>query len=226
MGILRAKIVVITGTDTGVGKTLVGAGLAFALSRQGKRVIAVKPVESGCRQGVSSDEDGAILAEAAGQADPKHALVRLRAPLAPPVAAALEGCFLDMDAWCAHILEVADAAEVVLVEGAGGLLSPLTWKETTRDLARRLGARALVVASDRLGTLNHTLLTLEVLAASNIPVGGIVFSAPESPDESTGRNADSLRRFAEIDRAVTVPRVTGWREASEHLEEVARWILS
>jgi len=219
------NIVVITGTDTAVGKTMVGAGLARALVDRGVDVIAVKPVESGAPADHAHSEDGAILAEATRQAQPRHALTRLRAPLAPPVAAAEEGVRLDMDEWCAEIRSYAATTDLVLVEGAGGVLSPLTWTDTSRELATRLAARAVIVAADRLGALNHTLMAMEVLEQAGVPTAAIVFSAPAAADPSTGRNAEALREFSGYDRVAVLPRVSSFEVAAGQLGIVAEWLI-
>jgi dethiobiotin synthetase len=227
---MASNIVVVTGTDTEIGKTMVTAALARAASDRGVDVVAIKPVESGTSIEASPVEDGAILARASRQDRPTEALVRLREPLAPPVAADIDGVDLDMDAWCATIREHAERADLVLVEGAGGLLSPLTWTETARELATRLGASALVVAPDRLGSLNHTLLVLEALEHADIEPAGVVFSAPEVPDSSTARNAQTLREFLGqgqlAERITQLGRVTDWLEAAEHLADASTWLPS
>jgi dethiobiotin synthetase len=220
-----ARIVLVTGTDTGVGKTVVAAGLARRLVARGLRVVAVKPVESGCSVPPGDGEDGVVLARATGQAEPAAALTRLSAPLAPPVAADREGVSLDPRAWCAAVRRLSAGADVVLVEGAGGLLSPLAWGFTAPDLARELGAAALVVAADRLGTLNHALLTLAALRAAEVPVLGVVFSAPCAPDDSTGTNGDALARVEPSLRIARVPRLAPPADAAECMTEVAAWIL-
>jgi dethiobiotin synthetase len=221
---MASNIVVVTGTDTEIGKTMVAAGLARALSDRGVDVVAIKPVESGTSVEPSAVEDGAILARAARQEHPKHALVRLREPLAPPVAADIDGVELDMDAWCATIREYADTADLVLVEGAGGLLSPLTRAQTARDLTLKLDASALVVAPDKLGSLNHSLLVIEALEHADIPLCGVVFSAPETADSSTGRNAQTLCAFHGLQHTAELGRVTGWLDAAERLVDTLAWL--
>jgi dethiobiotin synthetase len=188
------NVLLVTGTDTGVGKTYVAAGVAGALAASGARVVAIKPVETGCGERVDSGEDGARLAAATGQREPAAALVRLRTPVAPAVAADLEGVRLDFAVLAQQIAAHASDADVAIVEGAGGLLAPITHERNGLDLARALGAAALVVASDRLGTINHTLLTLRALAG--VHVLGVVLSAPAVFDESTGTNAAEIRRHA------------------------------
>jgi dethiobiotin synthetase len=216
------RYVLVTGTDTEVGKTVVACGLARALAARGLRVLAVKPVESGC--GEAGPEDGELLARAAGQAEPRAALVRLETPVAPPVAADREGVALDHREWCSAIRALAPGHDVVIVEGAGGLLSPLTWEADSRDLAVELGASALVVAADRLGSLNHASLTLEALAGAGVPVLGVVFSAPAEPDDSTGTNAAALARVAGDVRVASLPRLADPEAAAGGLGTVVEWL--
>jgi len=186
-----SKTFVIAGTDTGVGKTVVAAGLARALSMSGRYVVAVKIVESGCDGANPAEEDGRILAAATGQSEPLEALVRLAGAVTPALAADLEGVALDFEGLIEQTHEVAAGADVTIVEGAGGLFAPLTWKRNTRDIVRELGARVILVAADRLGTVNHTLLALGALEGDR--VAAIVLSAPEVPDASTGLNAEAIR---------------------------------
>jgi dethiobiotin synthetase len=226
---VAGRFVAISGTDTGVGKTCVGAGLARALAARGARVLAVKPVESGCGGEVSAAEDGALLAAATGQAAPRAALVRLRAPVAPPVAADLEGVEIQLDALVERVRAYGEGADLTLVEGAGGLCSPLSWGGDLVDVARALGAPVLVVGSDRLGVVNHALLTVRALVAARLTPLGVVLSAPEAADASTGTNAATLRRVLPEKvrgRVATLPRVATADEAAAHLADVAAWLWS
>lgn len=215
--------VVVTGTGTEIGKTMVACGLARALSDRGLDVRAVKPVESGTAVTERDREDGVLLARAARQDEPSGALVRLRAPLAPPVAADREGAELSMERWVERIREISAGADLTLVEGAGGVLSPLTWDATARELAAALDAPALVVAPDRLGCLTHTLTALESLRAGGIEPLGVVYSAPPEGDASTGGNPETLARFSDVDRVARLGRVPDFREAARQLGEVADW---
>ncbi len=230
---MAGRFIVISGTDTGVGKTCVGAGLARALSDRGVRVLAIKPVESGCAEEVSEAEDGAMLAEAARQTEPRAALVRLRTPVAPPVAADLEGVEIPVDVLVERIRAYGERADVTLVEGAGGLCSPLSWDRDLRDVASTLDASVLVVGADRLGVVNHTLLTYHALAGSWLVPLGLVLSAPEQPDASTGTNAETLwhvlSQFEPLlaDRVALLPRLSGPDKiaaAAAHLGPVVDWI--
>lgn len=217
--------IVVTGTGTEIGKTVVASGLARALADRGIRVRALKPVESGVDELDRHEEDGVRLARAARQDEPSEARVRLGAPLAPPEAARREGIELEIDAWCRWIDDVSAGDDVTVVEGAGGVLSPLTWEDTACDLARRLDAPALLVAPDRLGVLTHTLTALEALESAGVALAGVVYSAPAEPDASTGGNAATLRRFADVERVVELPRVEGVGEAARCLGDVAHWVL-
>lgn len=218
------KSLLITGTDTGVGKTWVARALSYALVAAGRRVVAVKPVETGCAGARSHLEDGALLAAATGQAEPRAALIRLAADVAPALAAEREGETIDLDALVLRIEALSDAVDVLLVEGSGGLLSPITWEWTIVDLARLLGATALVVGQDRLGTINHTQLTLSALELAGLEVTGIVLTSPEAPDDSAGSNAASIARLSGIDRVLTLPRENDPSAAAEAVGPVLAWL--
>jgi dethiobiotin synthetase len=214
----------ITGTDTGVGKTWVGRALSHALVSAGRRVVAVKPVETGCGNARSHLEDGALLAAATGQEEPRTALFRFAAPVAPALAAEREGESIDLDALVLRIEGLSAEAEVLLVEGAGGLLSPITWEWTIVDLARALGSSALVVAMDRLGTINHTQLTLSALELAGLSVTGVVLTAPETPDASTGTNASAIARLSGLDRVLSLPRANDPSAVISEVAPLIRWL--
>ena len=196
----------ITGTDTGVGKTWVGRALGRALTDAGRRVVAIKLVETGCREATSASEDGVLLAAATGQPEPQAALYRFAAPLAPALASDAEGEAIDLDALVLRIEALGDGADLVLIEGAGGLLSPITWEWNVVDLARTLGATALLVGPDQLGVINHALLALSALELAGLEVAGLVLTTPEAPDASTGGNAAAIARISGVDRVLALPR--------------------
>lgn len=224
----RVRFVVVVGTDTGVGKTLVSTGLVVPLLRSGRRVIAIKPIESGCSLEISELEDGVALARSTQQSQPSHALVRLRDPITPALAAEREGIAIDLPALARSIVDLAGDADTVVVEGAGGVLSPLGWKGNDAlnitHLARMLGASALLVGSDRLGTLHHVLAAHAALGHAKLSILGLVLSAPELPDASTGTNLQMLRRLLPELPSAAVPRVSSAEEAALHLAAVADWI--
>lgn len=220
----HSNIVIVTGTDTDVGKTWVTAALARALVAAGRRVVALKAVEVGAGR-AGTTEDGVLLAEATGQAGPRGALVRFTDDLAPAVAAEREGRSIDFDEMLLGIEKAAAGADLVLVEGSGGLLTPITWEWCIVDIAQALEARALLVAADRLGTLNHALLTLGALELAAVPVTHLVLNAPAVPDASTGHNAGAIRRLAGFSRIVEVPRTDDANAAAAALAGVAAELL-
>lgn len=192
-----ADLIVVAGTDTGIGKTWVTTALAAAARARGIDVRAIKLVETGTPETPSPDEDGVRLAVAAGQRAPVAALRRYRLPAAAAEAAEREGKVLDLDAALDETAAFARDAEWTLVEGAGGLLSPITWERSLLDVAKTLDARVLLVAADRLGTLNHTLLTLHALETAGVPCVGVVMNLlPEhaGDDATRGANARQLAR--------------------------------
>lgn len=176
----------ITGTDTGVGKTRVAAAIARRLLRNDRRVGVYKPAASGCRREGAElvCDDAVALWEAAGRPGTLEQVCpqRFEAPLAPHLAAELEGRRLDAELLRAGF-EPWRRFDVVLVEGAGGLLSPLGPAESNADLAADLGLPLLIVARNALGTIHATLCTL--LAARHhrggLPVAGVVLSQPFRP---------------------------------------------
>jgi len=170
----------ITGTDTGVGKTVVTAALAIVLRRRGMDVGVMKPVATGCvrrREGLVS-EDAEFLAQAADAPESldEIAPIRLAEPLAPTVAEARAGRLLDLEPMWAAWRRLSMVHEIMLVEGIGGILCPVTPTESVADLARRFGLPIVVVARATLGTINHTALTVEAARARGLEVAGIVIN--------------------------------------------------
>lgn len=218
------SVVLIVGTDTGVGKTWTGCALARALCRRDHRVVAVKPLETGCFAAPTEAEDGVALARATGQSDPLQALLRFRDPVAPPEAADREGRRIEFEELVRRIREYAACAEITLVEGAGGLLSPLTWERSAVDLAQAVDARVLLVASDRLGTISHTAMALKVLELNRLETVGVVLTAPAQRDASTGSNAAAISRISDCARILCTPRTQEPKESSDCMEEVIRWL--
>jgi dethiobiotin synthetase len=173
-------VVLVTGTDTGVGKTITTAALAAVLNGTGRSVAVYKPCQSGAADG---DSDAAEIVRLAGVT--AEAGVVLQEPLAPVAAAAIDGTPLpSLAAHALRIRELAGAHDHVLVEGAGGLLVELdSGGGTLADLGSMLAAAFVVVARPGLGTLNHTALTLEALSARGLDVLGVVLGSwPLSPD--------------------------------------------
>ncbi len=222
----RSNVVIVAGTDTSVGKTWAGCAIGRALRAAGRRVVAVKVVETGCGEAVGAAEDGAALARATGQARPTQALIRLREPLAPAVAAEREGISLDFDDILLQLEQLASDAEIVLVEGSGGLLAPLSWEWNLVDLAQALEARAVVVGSDRQGTVSHALLTLSALELAGIPVASLILTPPERPDGSTGSNAAAISRLSGQGDIFTAARLPDPDAAAAALRDLALRLLN
>jgi dethiobiotin synthetase len=195
----------VTGTDTGVGKTFIGTALARALHERGVRVCARKPVESGCKEeaGRLIAADAEALRSAAGGREAPEAVCRyrLRHALSPELAARLEG----IDFSLADLSDAAhagtEANSFLLVEGAGGFYSPLARDGLNADLAERLELPVLLVVADRLGCLNHALLTLEAIERRRLSLAGIVLNRiVQAGDEQEGMdNTADLRRLTGLE---------------------------
>jgi dethiobiotin synthetase len=218
------KALLITGTDGGVGKTRIACALARALTGAGLRVVALKPVETGCSGPPSRSEDGVRLAQATGQSAPAHAILRLPEPVAPVLATDGKVDEIDFDSLVLKIERFADRADYAIIEGPGGLLTPITWEWNMADVARSLSAAALVVGADRRGTINHTLLTLSALELAGLPCLGVVLTTPGKPDASTGTNAAAIARLSGIDRIVALPPTGDEHAAAEAVEPVLGWL--
>jgi len=190
----------ITGTGTGVGKTYVAALIARALVAVGKRVGVYKPVASGCpiEHGRMSSPDALALWEAAGRPSelPHVCPQQFVAPLAPHLAARAEGRAVDSRLLQTGLDHWIDRSDVVLVEGAGGLMSPLSDEDYNADLAAEFGYPLVVVSANALGTISATLQTLIAARAFRdaLKVAGIVLNqpSPRTDDPSTASNRDEL----------------------------------
>ena len=173
----------VTGTDTGVGKTLVACALLKAFARTGKSVVGMKPVAAGRQGGRWAD------VEALAQASTVRARPQIVNPyafepaIAPHIAAELAGLEIDVDPIVRAYEELSGLAEVVVVEGAGGFLVPLNATQTGADLAMRLGLPIVLVVGMRLGCLNHALLTRRQIESSRLRCAGWVANCmlPDMP---------------------------------------------
>jgi len=198
----------VTGTDTGVGKTEVACALLAGWRAAGRDVVGMKPAQSGLVPGEPSDAER--LREASGRVEPLEAICPygFEAPLAPAVAARLAGVTLEVERIEAAVHALAARHEAVLVEGAGGLLVPLTETLTYADLAVRLGLPVLVVARAGLGTVNHTALTVEALERRGLRVAGIVLNRTGPVDDpSVPHNAREIARLTGREPIATLPWV-------------------
>ena len=193
----------ITGTDTGVGKTIVGGGIAGVLRRSGKKVGVLKPFESGCSNsgGELIPEDALFLKNISGCTEDIDVICpyRMGHPLAPGVAAEIEGVAIDLDRIRSCFKDLEKKYETVLVEGAGGLMVPVTGDLLISDLIKLLGLPTIIVSRLSLGTINHTLLTVKHALACGISVAGIILNqiTPEI-GKAEETNPEVIKRFSEI----------------------------
>jgi dethiobiotin synthetase len=186
----------VTGTDTGVGKTVASAWLAAAARAEGRSVRYVKPVQTGLDAGAPGGDADFVRLAAGVEAEE---LMRFAEPLAPAVAAERAGVPIDVDRLIASIEERAATCDELLVEGAGGLLVPLAISSTMADLAASLDAELIVATRPGLGTLNHTALTLEAARTRDLTLGGLVVCGwPMRPGVTERTNLDRLAAMAPI----------------------------
>lgn len=192
-------VLFITGTGTGVGKTIVTAAIAALARAAGRRVAVVKLAQTGVHDGPGSDTpDLETVTRLSGVTD-THELARFPDPLSPEAAARVSGLPpADLDASAEYIANLADSCDLVLVEGAGGLLVRYDPAGATiADLSVALNAPALVVTAPALGTLNHTALTLEALTARKIVSAGVVIGTwPDRPGLTELANLTDLEVVA------------------------------
>jgi len=203
--------VFVTGTDTGVGKSVVSAAIAAALHARGVRVAARKPVLTGTDEPAGEwPPDDELLALATGASADEVTRIRFGPPVSPHLAAEQAGVGLELEA----LLPEAGEAEALVVEGVGGLLVPLGARSTVRDLARAVGLPVVVAARPGLGTISHTLLTVEAARAGGLDVRAVVLTPwPDAPGDMEWSNASTIAERSGVDvaRLARVPSPT--REA-------------
>ena len=214
----------VTGTDTGVGKTDVAALIAQSLARAGCRVGAYKPAASGCvkEEGDLVSDDAVALWNAAGRPGKLEAVCpqRFAAPLAPHLAARAEGKQVDCELLRSGVKYWQERTDIVIVEGAGGLLSPISDADFVADLAVEFGYPLVIVAANRIGVINQTLQTLLVAKTycGGMPVAAVVLNDVEqsSDDPSRASNLSELRRLCEVP-------VTYLQHAGERFDPQTDW---
>ncbi len=222
----------ITGTDTGIGKTVVAALIRRALQEQGRDVAYMKPIQTGCewRDGewIAPDPDfvgrmtGPCAAPAVSAAVCPYALHQ---PASPHLAAANEKVTITPDRLCAAYRQLAAAHESVLVEGAGGVQVPITNDFSMRDLMVMLGLPVCIVARAGLGTLNHTLLTIEALRKVNLTIAGIVLvqTDPAPWGDIETNNAATLTQLGQVPLWACIPHSPEIASGRTSPAEFATW---
>jgi dethiobiotin synthetase len=191
--------VFVTGTGTEVGKTVVAAALARTFAAEGGRVAVFKPAVTGLDD--PGEPDHALLRRAAGSAagDEEIAPYRYGPPASPHLAAALAGEEVDPGRLLGSAREAAEKADVIVAEGVGGLLVPLAPRYLVRDLAVDLGLPLAIAAAPGLGTINHTLLTIEAARAAGLEVSAVVLTPwPSSPDEVERSNRETIAELGSV----------------------------
>jgi dethiobiotin synthetase len=202
-----ASGVFVTGTGTEVGKTVVAATIARTLTREGRRVAVFKPAVTGLDEGVETDH--ALLRRASGstQSDEEIAPYRYGPPASPHLAAALADEEIDPERLRQAAVVAGEGADAIVCEGVGGLLVPLSPGYLVRDLAADLGYPLVVVAGPGLGTINHTLLTIEAARAAGLEVAAIVLTPwPDEPTEIERSNRETIADLGGTP-VLTLPRI-------------------
>ncbi len=224
--------VFVTGTDTGVGKTVVAASLCAALRASGRDVAAVKPVLTGLDDAGEAEWplDHELLGAAAGRAPDDVAPLRFGPAVSPHLAAELAGAVIDRARLVADVVAAAARAEVAVVEGVGGLLVPIGPGFSVRDLAADLGLPLVVAARPGLGTINHTLLTLEAARAAGLRVAAVVLTPwPAEPSAMERSNRETIERLGGVAvhtlPHVAAPEPAALAAAARDLP-VAEWALA
>jgi dethiobiotin synthetase len=233
---LPCKGVFVTGTDTGVGKTLVAAALARFLAERGEKVGVMKPVETGVAEPASAGPDAELLRWASDSREDIERIspYRFRPPLAPSLAAEEEGIRIDLDILAQAARSLGESHDFLLIEGAGGLMVPLSGGLLMADLVRQLGLPLLVVCRPGLGTINHTLLTIFCARAMNLPLAGfIINNMPFQPGAAEESAPHTLASLASADLLGVLNHVEGKdrEKVSALTEQIARlptlpWLLA
>jgi dethiobiotin synthetase len=196
----------VTATDTGVGKTVLSAALVASLRARGEAVRARKPVLTGLDQDAPLDHE--LLAAVSGEDAATVSPVRFGPPVSPHLAAELAGREIDV---AALIAEIREGSGPVVVEGIGGLLVPLATGWDVRALARELALGVVIAARPGLGTINHTLLTLEVARAASLDVRAVVLTPwPREPGTLELSNRATIERLGAVEVATLelLPKLT------------------
>ncbi len=214
--IRRLKGVFVVGTDTGVGKTLVAAGLVWALRRRGLDVGVMKPVESGVAGQAHADAE--LLRRVAGTSDPLPDIspYRFGPPLAPLVVARRQRTRISLATIVQRFHQLARRHDIVAVEGVGGLMVPLSEKKTTLDLAKALGLPLILVISNKLGAINHALLTVQVAKSHGLQVlGGVINQTGQVRDDAVRTNPRVLQELLTFPCWAVVPHLRAKKAAWE-----------
>lgn len=196
----------VTGTDTGVGKTLVSCALLYAMATQGRRVAGFKPVAAGCDENEHNEDALALCAAGTVPLACEQINPYCFAPaIAPHIAADFSGRRIELSYILNAYRELVAQVDEVIVEGAGGFLVPLNERQDGADLAKQLGLSVILVVGMRLGCLNHALLTMRAIAGSGLKCAGWVANVVEPGMPALQQNIDTLRVRIEAPLLGVVP---------------------
>ncbi len=201
--------VFVAGTDTGVGKSILAAAICAALAARGQRVAAFKPAVTGLDEEPGEwprDHELLAMVASAGQSPEEVSPERFGPPVSPHYAAQLAGRSIDPPALVAHARALGEHADVLVCEGVGGLLVPLTPGYLIRDLALDLHLPLVIAARPALGTINHTLLTIEAARAAGLDPMGVVMT-PWTDDDLARSNRETVERIGGVSVSC-LPQVT------------------
>jgi len=201
----------ITGTDTGVGKTLIAGAIARILADKGLKAGAFKPIATGCRsdwEGMISD-DTRFLAWCANSDLPLSVItpVGCRTPAAPVVSAAYDRSTIDFDKIKAAYENISQSSDIIIVEGVGGVRVPLTEEFDLLDLAVEFAVPVVIVARPNLGTINHTLMTIDCVRAAELKIAGVVVNGYDATESTVAENTapEIIARYGNVDILSVVP---------------------
>jgi len=199
----------ITGTDTGVGKTLISCALLHRFSAQGRRTVGMKPVAAGCD--AEGHNEDALQLLAAGNVAVDYGTINpycLQHTIAPHIAAQRAGVLIDLSVIAKSYKKLAAQADVVIVEGAGGLLVPINEQQDSADLMLELGLPVIMVVGMRLGCLNHALLTAEAIASRGLALAGWVANVIDADMAAVEENVAALQQRIAAPLLGIVPYMT------------------
>jgi len=223
------EILFVAGTDTGIGKTVLSLLLMQFFFAKGLKPFYLKPVQTGCRDPYDTDSDARFVykhVEALRSRDPAESVIYcFREPKAPYFAARNEGGTIDPRVIGKVVEEKRLDHSPLVLEAAGGILVPMTSTQHGIDLAAETGARPVLAARSALGTINHTLLTLEALRARNLEPLGIVFIDPFdpcTPRDLVEENMEAVRDFGGIRVAGVIPRIPDFSNPPGECFEILR----
>jgi len=204
----------VTGTDTSVGKTVIAAGIVAWLRERGCNAVGMKPIETG-----GSSADAELLFEASGKSAKLTEIwpVHFEAPLAPAVAARLEGTEVSLPALDDAFAHLSVGRDAIVVEGAGGILVPIHGATTYADLFRKWNLATVIVAANRLGTINHTLLTVAAAKAAGLRIIAVVLNSlgTGADDVSVDSNAAAIADLLPGVPVISFPQMDDARDISE-----------